>query len=1140
MRRRTGILLLLTAGVLLGATLLWVFISSTSLAAVQATLEERTGGVVRAQSVERLWFPPGVLIHELEVESGGLRFHAQELEVRAAWLPLLWGELRAATLRAGGARVDLAPQGSGAAATALPLGADWEINHLDVNATVDGEEKQILHIQHASWTPRLREKSRLELTASATESDASSLRLVGEASAWRPPALPDASVELEFADYPAQPLLGVIAGDSRLLATARLNGKLSITSDAGSARSQGTLRAQVPEGEQLLSLDFQAGATPALITIESATGELAGNRFDASGTVEGWQGSDRQAELTLRLPEARFEDATLKQVQTILGRQTLGFAKDLRGQFAAELKLVESDQRQRVSGRVDLKGLTYSRKGFPALEDLRGRLALSGDRVVFEDVTAKVLDAPARLSGETRGQQVALRLEAERLPVERLPAELGVALPVTNLHGTAHVVVDLSGPADEPVVSGHAALQGVGFDFHQLPVRGIEGQAAFNMAQIDFDDLRGRAGGCDLLVSGRAQAPRWRDTADIEASLPRCPLPALVEAAELAGIGRLPGVEAAALEGEGTVAIGLAHNRWRAELMVPGARWSPAWLGAPLEDVRAAVRVEPEAIEVRNLSGRFGSSPIRLHGRMGLLGTESAPWQLDLEAHLTPQDAESLVPGPWREWVRILSEVEARGHLRGRPEGVTLDAKIETNPTLTASVAPTPVPAAVPGVVEIQARWLDDAFSLDRLAARFGKTELDARGTLQRGPDPQLNFRVQAPPGSSLEELLTLVRLPESLQTLRGKAGVDLALRGPLSQPEWAGAVNLEEVYLPGLLTDPVQLNGRLLLAADGLRLDSLRVVQPSGEFAVNGLLRSEGVSTVEVDGPWANLDRLLGQLPGGSLDWPEQTFLRQHPVQVAIALERAKFLDLNFTDVRGQLEQSDGKLTLSVPRFGLGDGHGRLEGTIEPDGNQLRASLELNQVPVQMLLTDLLQAPPILTGPLDLHIEMTGPVGARREFTDSGHGLARFTITKGRIQKGTLPERLFALAALLREGPFGWGLLSLGKVWNPPNLRKFDTWSGTLELGEGKAQLVESNLVSNTYDLNLQGDLDMRAGTMQMHGEGDFHPPYQFDFSMKSFAEGFGRLFQIVRGRKGHKFEFDVAGELGGTKRIENFRFKD
>ncbi len=1128
-------------GVLAGTALLWLFVSSTGQEAVRAALEQRTGATARAQSVERLWLPPGVLIHDVELESAGLRLTAKEMEVRAAWLPLLWGEIRAGDVRLTDARLSLGDAGeASSAASRLPLGAAWQLNNIAVWTTQGGVEKQLLFIEKATWAPSLIQKSRLELNGSSDGSDSSRFHLVGEATAWRPPALPDGHLDLELEEFPAQPLLGRLVGSSRALAAARLNGKVSVDSEAGAARGEGVLRATAPEGTQLLSLDFRASGTPSLITLDSATGELAGNRIEATGTADGWQGSERKTELTLRLPDARLEDNTLDHIQAILGYRALAFAENVRGRYAAELKLAESAGHGRITGHADLNGLTYARKGMPTLNNIRGRLALSGERITFEQVTAKAFDTPTRITGYAGGDQLALHLVTEDVPAERILAEAAPDLKLAGLHGVVSLETDVTGPAERPTVAGRAHIRGVGFDLRQLPVRDVEGEATFGAELVRFESLHGRAGSCEARASGETRLVNWHDATVGEVTLPACDLPELARLAALAGIARLPGLQPEALDGRGTVAIGYARDRWRAEVMVPGARWSPAWLGSPLEDVRASVRVEPEVIQIRNLSGRFGSSPVSLRGQVGLLGAESAPWQMDLEAHLAPQDAEALVPAPWRQWVRILSEVEARGRLRGRPDGVTLDAQIQTNPTLTASVVPVAVPQAVRATIDLQARWNDEGFSLDRFSARFGRTEFSGRGSVEHGSEPQLNFHLQAPPGSAVEELLALVRLPGALQSVHGTAAVDLTLRGPVDKPRWAGSVDLEEVYLPDLLTDPLLLNGRLLLADEGLRLDSVRFIQSSDELSVNGLLRSQGPSTVEVAGTSVNVDRLLAQLPGEGLSMPQQDFLRDHPVQVDIALDRAQFLDLTFTDVHGRLEQSDGRLALTIPRFGLGPGHGRLEGVREPGSDQLRASLELNAIPTEMLLGDFLKTQRILTGPLDLHVELTGPVASRQEFLGNAHGLARFTINQGRIQKGTLPERLFALAALLREGPFGWGLLSLGKVWNPPNLRKFDTWSGTLELGEGKAQLVESNLVSNTYDVNLQGEVDMQGGTMQLHGEGNFHPPYQFDFSIKSAVEGLGRLFRLVRGRHGQKFEFDVAGELAGTKRIENFRFKD
>ncbi len=66
-----------------------------------------------------------------------------------------------------------------------------------------------------------------------------------------------------------------------------------------------------------------------------------------------------------------------------------------------------------------------------------------------------------------------------------------------------------------------------------------------------------------------------------------------------------------------------------------------------------------------------------------------------------------------------------------------------------------------------------------------------------------------------------------------------------------------------------------------------------------------------------------------------------------------------------------------------------------------------------------------------------------------------------------------------------------------------------------------------------------MQSGDIHLHGEGNFHPPFRFNISVKALVGGLSRLFRLARGRKGKPFEFDVVGEVNRTKRIENFRFK-
>ncbi|MGH9812716.1 MAG: hypothetical protein ACRD4T_06215, partial [Candidatus Acidiferrales bacterium] len=1037
-RRRK--LTLLSAGLLALFTLialLWVFLSATEESAVERVLAQQTGATADIEKVERLWGPPGVLMHGLRLEGESYTLEAKTLEARVSWLPLLWGDTHAGSLRLSDARLVFSAEGESAqAASKLPVGATWQIERLEIRAPVNGREQELFYVEQADWEPRIDQKSRFTLRGGATAATPDQVRLTGEATAWRPPALPDGRLEFEFTDFPAQPLLGFILADAGLLPTARLTGKLSGTSDTGVSRSQGSLSAATPEGAELLALDFRMQATPTLLTLESATGQLAGNGFESAGTIEGWQGDHRRTELNLRLPDARLEDETLETVQTILGRKALEFAEDVRGRFAADLAIEETGGRRRVRGQVDLNGVTYAHEGLPKWEDLRGRVTLEADRAVFQRVRGRVFDIPTELTGEIRGRQLALRAETDEFPVEKLPLQLDPKMTITNLHGRTRVQVAITGTADQPALEGTAALNAVGFDFREVAVRQLRGEGRFTAHNIEFPSLEGRAGGlpaaagCPLRVSAQAAMPNWQETTQAQVVLPGCELPELVRLAEAAGLGPLPGLAADSFTGQGTLALAYTPQDWRADLQVQGGRWTPAWLGVALDDVRASVRVDPEAMDIRNLSGRFGNSPVRLSGQVGLLGAASAPWALQLEAHLARDDAAAALPDSLKKWLRLPAELEARGRITGAPQGVSLQARIETADPISASSSTPAPPLEIPARFDIQALWHADSFSLDRFTARFGASELEGRGRLQHSPEPRLDVHLRAPSGSSLEELLSFIRLPGALDSLSGRVAADVTLSGPVDNLQWAGTIELEDARLPELLTDPVHLNGRLHLVEEGVQIESVRVVQPSGEFNLSGTLRGQGTSTLQMTGDWANLDRLLGQIPEGPLSMPNTSFLKDHPVQLELALNRVQFLDLTLTDVQGRVEPRGESLELLIHRFGLSTGHGRLEGRLDPASGELRTSLSLNQVPMQTLLVDMLKLQPTVTGPLDLHVELTGPVGTRRgaqEYLTGAQGLARFTIGEGRIQKGTLPERLFALAVLLDEGIFGFGPFSFG-----------------------------------------------------------------------------------------------------------------
>lgn len=1141
---------ILIAGLLLALLALlyvWLFTTATSPEAIRLRLAELTGARVELNSVDRLWWGPGVTIQQLKLESAAYALEVSRLEVRVAFLPLLRGQVRPARLGLSEARFTLTEEPL-SGAPALPADAAWEVRDLEIWAPVGGEPKQIFYLAKGSLSLGGGEPSRLEIVGGATADDPAAVRIEGEASLWQPPALPDARLRLQIQKLPAQPLVSYLFGHQRVLATARVEAALALTSEEGELTAEGIVRAATPAEEELLAVQFHSDATAALFTLSSLTGQLAGNRIEASGQSRLEEAGTRRTEVEFRLPDGRVDNDTLRLLHATLGREVLGVADNLRGPFSAQGTILSSGGRETLTGEVELKGMTYAGEGLPPLHDIRGRLRLDGPRIEFAGVSGKLFDVPIRLGGTVRGEELALQLETDDVPLAALPWPLEESAPLRNLLGALRVRMTIGGRVYAPAISGVAALAEAGFDFRDVEVRELEGEADFDPRQVRFDSIRGRArfgraGGCVFSLAGGFDVAQWQETVTAHLASPACELSDLVRLVEHGGVGSLPLLQAETLAGTGALTADYEDRRWDAELDIEDARWSPAWLALPVEGIDARIEGDPDGVEIRRLVGRVGGSPVSLNGRIDLTGADSPAWELAGEAQLQPQDAERLLHGRGPQWFHFAGPVTVAASVTGSAgKSTRVEARLQTPLHVHAeeeTLSETP-PSVLPQI-ELAGIWEAGQFQFERFAANVGSVELQGRGSVRLAPDTHLDLSLTVPPGSSLPDSLAFVRLPEWLSSLEGTVAADVAVQGAPETLAWTGAIGLEDVRIPALLTGPVFLKGPIELGSEGFYLRDIQVVQPLGAFTLSGWLRPRGDSDLRLAGAWANLDRLLGQLPEGPVSAPRSEFLARHPFRVALAVDQVQFLGLVLTQVEGELEQAGGEFALRVPAFGLGRGRGRVEVRPDPGTDRVTAGIELEEVPVETLLVDLLKQAPTVRGPLSLQARLNGVMGTREEFLRTAEGEITFALGQGRIQRGTLPERLFALAVLLREGLYGFSLIRLGRTLaKPRGLRRFSEWTGSVEVGEGKARVGESRLVAKVYDVTMTADVDLESGAFKLHGDGDFHPGWEFDVSLKSIVNTFARLLRLARGKRGHRFEFDVGGSVGGRKSVENFRFID
>ncbi|MGH9805481.1 MAG: hypothetical protein ACRD4D_09950, partial [Candidatus Acidiferrales bacterium] len=530
-RLKRGVKLLLF---LLVALFLWVFVSRTTPEAIRQELAGLSGARVELESAERLWFGPGVRLHRLRLESETWRLQADSLEARFAYLPLLAGAAKPGSLELSDARLTLMGEGAVLGALGrLPLDASWNVSRLTILGQVGGETRELFYVSNASLTWLSTGGARASLAGGPDSLHPDELRLEGEISQLSAEAFPDGRLQVKFSDFPAQPLVGSLAGDLRALRTARLSGSASVAATPQQATATGHLEAATP-AHKLLEAEFSLTATPDRLQLESARGVLAGNNFEASGGVNRWMTKEREADIALRLPEAQLRTDTVDLLHEALGREALGFAENLRGGFSAELRLRPASGGAPIKGDIELEGMNYTPDGLPPIENLRGRLRLEGSRIAFAGVTGRLLNTPSRLSGEIRGTQVALRLATDGIPLAKLPWVAEAGLPIENLAGQVTVDASVGGEALAPTVTGTAHLTDAGLDFRTVEARDTEGEIEFDLDGARATELRGRLGACAFEMAVAARLVNWRDSASATLRLPGCELGELARLAERA------------------------------------------------------------------------------------------------------------------------------------------------------------------------------------------------------------------------------------------------------------------------------------------------------------------------------------------------------------------------------------------------------------------------------------------------------------------------------------------------------------------------------------------------------------------------------------------------------------------------------
>ncbi|MFZ2053303.1 MAG: outer membrane protein assembly factor BamA [Candidatus Aminicenantales bacterium] len=616
-------------------------------------------------------------------------------------------------------------------------------------------------------------------------------------------------------------------------ASFSLRGRLSLSGKVG-----GTLKKPQIEGE-LQGRDMSLAGLEGL----GLDGHLAfdGEALQFKPLTLSFQGGRAKLDGTYRLrsPRPLDLDTEVRQWPAESVLRIMGAAEDA----SAEL-----DLDSRLSGSLstpafELKGrLSRVRFRKQDLGDIPFEARSDGRSVEFE-ARAPSLSVSAK-GGFSFDHPRPLRLhfDFDNLPLDRVIG-LVLSAPPPGLSGVASGRVDLSA---EPGKQGKTLAFDLGVSSLQF------GTERFRLASSrEFSISYGREGLTVMNLYLKDEVNQF----SVEGSLPwRGDTETGLNISARLDLGSLAGLFPNA-QGEGILTFqarvrgSFSHPRFWSESAVVGGKWRQGE-GLSLQDIRADLELDDDAIHIREASFRWQSGSYRIQGEVPL---ESLPFKPPffapplagkparlslLFSGLSPADPAAILQSPGFKRVK--------GAIDGR---VTITAERFNLDSLSAAAEFSRLELDLPGLQLVQEnpsriRLERGRIFLDRLSLVGGGNRLQAAGTLGLLQEREVDLGLKG--DTDLQMLQAFIANSE----FSGRGAYEITFTGSLPRPRMAGFIE----FLDGGFIAPrfhlhlSRLNGRLLVRENRLDVEGLSGLLNGGKVEAGGSLLFEGFSLKSSD----------------------------------------------------------------------------------------------------------------------------------------------------------------------------------------------------------------------------------------------------------------------------------------------------
>ena len=515
--------------------------------------------------------------------------------------------------------------------------------------------------------------------------------------------------------------------------------------------------------------------------------------------------------------------------------------------------------------------------------------------------------------------------------------------------------------------------------------------------------------------------------------------------------------------------------------------------GLPLKGFSGGLTYSGDRLRFHRFIGSVGDSSLSLDGGIEQLNELGERWDLKAQMNALFPQASTLLPAAWKNQITAEGQFPVILSILGeRHDQLEVRAEVHSPESTQLKLAGSfEKPVGTSSQLALEGIWKNQIFTVNEGKVTLDELPLTVHGYLDFSESHGVEMSLTAAMAqfAPVTTLVKFVKLPATpLRVRGGSASGSITLKGSPSDPQLSSTLRLADVSVDGMPWGPTSLTGDLTVGTEGVSARDFLAIVNKLPMRVTGTLNLKGPNpslTAEVNN--LNLDALvttLARMSPGAGSPP--SVAAGKVITIDVRASSGVFFHQPIKQFVAHGTWDSAIILLNPMEVAAGGSTSTATVSWDSQSNEEHLKFESRDVPMGTFLDEVLDIQIPVEGKLTVRGDLTTRNTDPQNLLASLAGNAHFEASQGNLHYAGLPQRLLSMATLVHEGLFGFNLGRIFQTIDPPQFKRFKSWSADVTFSpDGSARLERSDFKSELFDLTATGTVNTKTEDMVINVKG-------------------------------------------------------